>query len=447
MLENGLNGLFFRPATINMFFEILLTLFLVFLNGFFVAAEFAMVKVRGSQIALQSGFAKKAAEMVVSNLDGFLAATQLGITLASLGLGWVGEDVVSRIILYFMNMMNLEISETLAHSIAFPVAFATITILHIVFGELAPKSLAIQYPTATTMKLAVPLRIFYYMVRPLIFLLNGFANTILRLLGIRAVREQVHSEEELKLIIAESEEGGAIEQSERELIQNVFDFDNRIVRQVMVPRLKVSGLNASISVDEAMKTVLKEGYSRYPVYEGSMDEIIGIVHSKDIVSNHFESVPKTLRDILRPAFYITEGKTIDTLLREFQRKKVQMAVVINEFGGTRGIVTLEDILEELVGEIQDEHDHEAQVVTALPDGSFQVLARSSIHDINKSLDVPFPESEDYETLAGLILNHKTDLKEGDKFSLEGYIVKIIKMGRSLPDVVEIRLEEGGSAER
>ena len=423
-----------------MILEILLTLFLVFLNGFFVAAEFAMVKVRGSQIALQSGFSKKAAEMVVTNLDGFLAATQLGITLASLGLGWVGEDVVSRIILHFMNLMNLGINPTLAHSIAFPVAFVLITILHIVFGELAPKSLAIQYPTATTMKLAVPLRIFYYFFRPLIILLNGFANFILRFLGIRPVREQVHSEEELKLIIAESEEGGAIDQSERELIQNVFDFDNRTVRQVMVPRLKVSGMNASISVDEAMKTVLKEGYSRYPVYEGSMDEIFGIAHSKDIVTNHFESVPRTLRDIMRPAFYITEGKTIDTLLREFQKRKVQMAIVINEFGGIRGIVTLEDILEELVGEIQDEHDHELLVVTPLNDGSFQILARSSIHDINKSLDVPFLESEDYETLAGLILNHKTDLKEGDSFPLQGYIIKVTKMGRSLPEVVDIKLE-------
>jgi CBS domain containing-hemolysin-like protein len=424
-----------------MIFEIFLTLFLVFLNGFFVAAEFAMVKVRGSQIALQSGYAKKAAQMVVTNLDGFLAATQLGITLASLGLGWVGEDVVSRIILYFMDTLGLGLNETLAHSIAFPVAFAVITILHIVFGELAPKSLAIQYPTATTMKLAIPLRIFYYLFRPLIIVLNGFANTILRTLGIRTVREQVHSEEELKLIIAESEEGGAIEHSERELIQNVFDFDNRIVRQVMVPRLRISGLNANISVDEAMKTVLKEGYSRYPVYEGSMDEIIGIVHAKDIVSNHFESVPKTLRDIARPAFYITEGKTIDTLLREFQKKKTQMAVVVNEFGGTRGIVTLEDILEELVGEIQDEHDHEIQVVTTLPDGSFQVLARSSLHDINKILEVPLPESEEYETLAGLIMNHQTDLKEGDKFSLHGYFVKVTKMGTSLPEIVELRLEE------
>jgi CBS domain containing-hemolysin-like protein len=257
----------------------------------------------------------------------------------------------------------------------------------------------------------------------------------------------VHSEEELKLIIAESEEGGAIEQSERELIQNVFDFDNRIVRQVMVQRLKISGMNVNLSMEEAMMLVLKEGYSRYPVYEGSMDEVIGIATSKDIVANYFEKSNKILRDILRPAFYITEGKTIDTLLREFQRKKVQMAIVINEFGGTRGIVTLEDILEELVGEIQDEHDQEQQVVTPLPNGLFQVQARSSLHDINKSLEVPFPESEDYETLAGLILIHKNDLREGDKFTLEGYIIKIIKMGRSLPDVVEIKLEEGGKEDR
>jgi CBS domain containing-hemolysin-like protein len=193
-------------------------------------------------------------------------------------------------------------------------------------------------------------------------------------------------------------------------------------------------------MEEAMKMVMKEGYSRYPVFEGSLDEVIGIVHSKDIVTNYYEKTQKALRDILRPAFYITEGKTIDTLLREFQKKKVQMAVVINEFGGTRGIVTLEDILEELVGEIQDEHDQEQQVVTKLSDGSFQVHARSSLHDINKGLEIPFPESEDYETLAGLILNHRTDLKEGDEFSLQKYLIKITKMGRSLPDVVVIRPE-------
>jgi len=428
-----------------MTFEIFLTLFLVFLNGFFVAAEFAIVKVRSSQIALQSGISKKAAEAILENLDGFLAATQLGITLASLGLGWVGEDVVSSIILNLMDSMGFELDEKLAHSIAFPVAFVVITIMHIVFGELAPKSLAIQYPTATTMKLALPLRLFYFFFKPVIFVLNGFANTILRLLGIRPVREQIHSEEELKLIIAESEEGGAIETSERELIQNVFDFDNRIVRQVMVPRLKVTGMSAAITTEDAIKIVLKEGYSRYPVYEESLDEIIGIVHAKDIVTNHVEKTSKTLKEILRPAFYITENKGIDTLLREFQRKKVQMAVVISEFGGTMGIVTLEDILEELVGEIQDEHDQEQQVVTVLGDNHFQILARTALHDINKMLEIPFPESEEYDTLAGLIINTKSDIKEGDQFSIDGYQIRIIKMNRSMPELVEVRHIPGDGA--
>ena len=418
--------------------EILLTLLLVFLNGFFVAAEFAIVKVRSSQIALQSGLSKKAAETILENLDGVLAATQLGITLASLGLGWVGEDVVSKIILNFMDTMGMELDDKLAHRIAFPVAFVVITILHIVFGELAPKSLAIQYPTATTMKLALPLRLFYFFFRPVIIVLNGFANMILRLLGIRPVREQIHSEEELKLIIAESEEGGAIETSERELIQNVFDFDNRIVRQVMVPRLKVTGMSVGLSMEDALRIVLKEGYSRYPVYEGSLDEIIGIVHAKDIVANHVEKTTKTLKDILRPAFYITENKGIDALLREFQRKKVQMAVVISEFGGTMGIVTLEDILEELVGDIQDEHDQEQQVVTQLGENHFQILARSPIHDINKLLEIPFPESEEYDTLAGLIINTKSDLKEGDQFTLDGYQIRIVKMNRSMPELVEAK---------
>ena len=416
--------------------EILLTLLLVFLNGFFVAAEFAIVKVRSSQIALQTGLSKKAAEAVLENLDGFLAATQLGITLASLGLGWVGEDVVSRIILSVMESMGLDMDPKLAHSIAFPVAFVVITILHIVFGELAPKSLAIQYPTATTMKLAIPLRLFYFFFRPVVLLLNGFANMILRLLGIRPVREQIHSEEELKLIIAESEEGGAIETSERELIQNVFDFDNRIVRQVMVPRMKVSGLNVAMSLEEALSLVMREGYSRYPVYEGSLDEIIGIVHAKDITLNHIEKTQKSLREIVRPAFYITENKGIDVLLREFQRKKVQMAVVISEFGGTLGIVTLEDILEELVGEIQDEHDQEQQIVTVIAGEHYQILARSPLHDINKLIEAPFPESEEYETLAGLLINTKSDLKEGDQFETAGYSIRIIRMNRMMPEVVE-----------
>ncbi len=260
-----------------MLLDFLITGLLVVLNGFFVAAEFAIVKVRSSQIAIQEGtVSKRAAQLIINNLDGFLAATQLGITLASLGLGWIGEDVVSQLVLSVMKSLNLDIDEALAHKIALPTAFAVLTIMHIVFGELAPKSMAIRYPTQTTLWLSVPLRIFYFIFRPFIRLLNGFANLVLRLFGIKPISEhEIHSEEELKLIIAESEEGGAIESSERELIQNVFDFDNRVVKQIMVPRAKVSGISVTNTLEETVNLVFREGYSRYPVYDKSLDEIVG----------------------------------------------------------------------------------------------------------------------------------------------------------------------------
>ena len=423
--------------------DVIVTILLVLLNGFFVAAEFAIVKVRSSQIALEKGnYSKRAAEKIINNLDGYLAATQLGITLASLGLGWVGEDVVSRIILSAMNGLGLPIGETMAHNIALPIAFAVLTILHIVFGELAPKSLAIRYATSTTLRISIPLQIFYYVCRPFIWLLNGFANLVLKLIGVKPITEgEIHSEDELKLIIAESEEGGAIEPNERELIQNVFDFDDRIVRQVMVPRVKISGLRADLSITATMDLLLKEGYSRYPVYENSLDEIVGIVHAKDIITTYVQKSDKGLREVMRPAHFIPESKPIDVLLREFQRRKTQMAIVVSEFGGTIGIVTLEDILEELVGEIQDEHDHEQQIVTLLDKQVYQIVAQSSIHDINKFVDVPFPESEEYETLSGMLTYHKSTLREGDTFKLFNYKFKILRVNKTLPELVEATLEE------
>src|SRR5688500_7581556 len=425
-----------------MAFDVIITLLLVLLNGFFVAAEFAIVKVRSSQIALEKGtLSKSAAENVINNLDGYLAATQLGITLASLGLGWVGEDVMSRIILNLMHALGLSISETMAHNIALPIAFAVLTILHIVFGELAPKSLSIRYPTSATLRLSMPLRIFYTVFKPFIWLLNGFANVILMTLGVKPISErEIHSVEEWRLIIAESEEGGAIEPDERNLIHNVFEFDDRIVRQVMVPRVKISGLKASLTVQEAMDIILKEGYSRYPVFENSLDEIIGIVHAKDVINAYFQKTGNGLRDVMRQTHFIPESKPIDALLREFQKRKTQMAIVVSEFGGTIGIVTLEDILEELVGEIQDEHDHEQQIVTLLDKQVYHVLAQSSIHDVNKFIEVPFPESEDYETLSGMITFHRPSIKDGDTFYLAGYKFKILKLNKTLPEIVEIKLE-------
>lgn len=426
-----------------MVFDIIFTLFLVFLNGFFVAAEFAIVKVRSSQIALQTGTAsKKAAQVIINNLDGFLAATQLGITLASLGLGWVGEDVVSALILNFMTLLGINIDPALAHRIALPIAFVVITILHIVFGELAPKSLAIRYPTSTALKISIPLRIFYFVFKPFISLLNGLANAILKMFGIKPIGEHgIHTEEELKLIIAESEEGGAIEPGERELIQNVFDFDNRLVKQIMVPRIKISGIKSTTSLAEAVGVIFNEGYTRYPVFERNLDEITGIVHAKDVFKAYWEKSEQPLSGIARKAYYITENKPIDELLREFQRSKIQMAVVVNEYGGTVGVVTLEDILEEIVGEIQDEHDQETQIVTRVGN-VYRVIATSPIHDINKIIEHPLPESGEYDTLSGLLMLHKPfDLKEGDELEFFKYRVKILKLHKSLPALVELQFLE------
>jgi len=330
-----------------MLLNIFLTFFLVFLNGFFVAAEFAIVKVRLSQIQVKAGssFSARVAESVVSNLDGYLAATQLGITLASLGLGWIGEGVVSEIIIASMNGLGLAVTDATAHAWALPISFVLITILHIVFGELAPKSLAIRYPTRTTMALAGPLKVFYLVFRPFIWALNGFANFILKTIGIQpAGHSEIHSEEELKLIVAESAEGGAIENSERELIQNVFDFDDRMVRQSLKPRNQISALSINMPLPEAARKALDEGYSRYPVYEESMDKIIGFILTKDLLDILLHKPDKGMRDILPPMLFIPSNKKLAQVLQTFQKEHTQIAIVVNEFGGTVGILTLEDIL-------------------------------------------------------------------------------------------------------
>ncbi len=424
--------------------DILLTIFLVLLNGFFVAAEFAIVKVRLSQIQVRSenSFNARIAESVVANLDGYLAATQLGITLASLGLGWIGEDVVTRLILAAMHGVGLKLSETAAHNLAIPIAFVTITIMHIVFGELAPKSLAIRFPTKTTLTVSLPIKVFYFVFRPFIYILNGFANLILRMIGIEPVpHSEIHTEEELRLIIAESAEGGAILASERELIQNVFDFDDRTVRQILKPRNQISALERDTPLQEAIDYAIAEGYSRYPVYENSLDNILGFVLVKDLLAhlrNPQENVE--LKDMIRNISFISSSKKISQVLRLFQQNKTQMAIVVNEFGGTVGLITLEDILEELVGEIQDETDAELPIVEKTGEDTYRIFAQNPLDEINGELPLPFPESQNYITLAGLILEYaETIPDENQELEIPPYRIKILHMLQNSPDLIEAAL--------
>lgn len=430
--------------------KLLLTIFLVFLNGFFVAAEFAIVKVRSSQIEVNQDInagVSNVAKLIVNNLDAYLAATQLGITLASLGLGWVGESSLMPVVVKSLDLLGLVGPEwdSFAKSFSFIIAFVIITILHIVFGELAPKSLAIQYPAKTTFTIAWPLRIFYFIFRPIIWLMNGLATMILRMLGIKPIHGgDIHSEEELKMIISESSDGGAIEESERDLIQNVFEFDDRRVINIQTLRKNISAININSTVKEAIDYAIQEGYSRYPVYEGSLDNIIGILYTKDLMRSLIENPNEIeVRGLLREPIFISESAMIKHVLKQFQQKHVHMAIVTNEVGEVAGMITMEDILEELVGEIQDEYDNEVPVIERLDKGVYLVNAHNTISDINRLLPFKFEESEHYDTLAGLIseICYDRELKEDDLIEFSEYKGVVKKMYRNSVEQILLTLNE------
>ncbi len=387
---------------------LLITVLLVLTNAFFVAAEFAIVKVRASQIELLVQTGSRTAKMgqhLISHLDASLSATQLGITLTSLGLGWIGEPVVAKLVIEIMHLVGVAADPDLAHSIALPVAFIALTFLLIVFGELAPKSLAIQHSQSTTLAVAFPLRFFYLIFSPAIMALNWTSNQVLRLFGLRPASEAEHSHsgEELRFLLEQGREGGTIEEEEHELIENVFEFGETSVREIMVPRTNIAAIEVSASRSALVNLLVEGGYSRIPVYEDSLDNIIGVVHAKDLITlmEHRDLI--ILRDLLRPAFFVPETKPIDDLLREFQRRKMHIAMVVDEFGSTAGLVTMEDILEELVGEIQDEHDSENHDIEKVSNQTYIVNAALSISDVNDHIDeFELPEGNDYTSVGGFI---------------------------------------------
>lgn len=430
-----------------MSFQIFLTFFLVFLNGFFVAAEFAIVKVRASQIEIKVKTGSKVAKMakhMTQHLDGYLAATQLGITLASLGLGWVGEEVMDALLHNVMGFFGASQETITSFSGTFApfIAFFIITVLHIVFGELAPKSIAIQRPVNTTMAIALPLHVFYIVFRPFIWALNGFANQILKLLGISTIsgHDTHHSSEELQYLLDQGKESGAIENNEHVLIKNVFDFNERVVKNIMVPRTKISGVELNTSHDLLLDNIIKEGYSRIPVYDDTIDKIVGIVHAKDILPLLVSKKELVLKDIIRTPYFIHESKKINNLMAEFQQKRIQIAIVLDEFGGTAGMVTLEDIVEELVGEIQDEYDEEKPIVEKVSDTEFIVNATASLYDINEYLPHDLPEEGDYDTVAGLVSTLFGKIPEvGETQEFNGYTFTILKKAEQNIESVKLEL--------
>ncbi|MEO6150262.1 MAG: hemolysin family protein [Mucilaginibacter sp.] len=424
-------------------FQALFALFLVLLNGFFVAAEFAMVRVRGSQIEIKAKAGSQTAKVargIMHNLDGYLAATQLGITLASLGLGWAGESVMTAIMLNIFAFFGVIIREGWVITASHITAFAFITVLHIVFGELAPKSIAIQKSVKTVMAVSVPLRLFFVVCRPFIWALNGFANFILRIFGIVTIHgESHHSSEELQYLLEQGKETGALDSNEHELIQNVFEFNERVVKNIMVPRTKISGVDVSTDTQTLLELIIEEGYSRIPVFEDVIDKIIGVVHAKDILPLLVRGEEINLKDIIRKPYFIPETKKINDLMAELQQKRMQIAIVLDEFGGTAGMVTLEDIVEELVGEIQDEYDEEKPIVDKVNDREFIVNALAPIYDVNEHLPHDLPEDGDYDTVSGWLGDLFGKIPDvGEQKEAKGYNITILK--KSDQNIESVKLE-------
>lgn len=432
--------------------KLLLALFLVLLNGFFVAAEFSIVKVRYSQIQLKAAEGNsmaKQAEHIIKHLDEYLSATQLGITLASLALGWVGESAMHHVIENIFHYLNFAVDQATVTTISLVLSFLIITIMHIVFGELIPKSIAIRKSEPTTMAIAMPLRVFYTIFKPFIWAMNQMSNAFLRLIKIHPASEhEIHSTEELQLLVKQSADSGEIQEENYEIIKNAFDFTDHSAKQIMVPRQNILSIDIDDPVEEIINQIMESGYSRIPVYEDSIDKIIGIFYTKEIIREYIKRKGEIDHDILkglmREAFFVVGSKKISDLMKVFQQKKQHLAIVIDEFGGTEGIITLEDILEELVGEIQDEEDDEDKIVDQVGDNIFWVQATQPLEEINENLPKQFPLSEEgeFNTLAGYILHELEDIPaENQEFDMNDYHFKILKMNNKSVELVELVYDE------
>jgi CBS domain containing-hemolysin-like protein len=415
----------------NTFFGLVSVFVLVGLNGFFVAAEFSLVSVRRTRIEELIAQGNRTAAVVgraVADPDRFIAATQLGITLASLGLGWIGEPALAGLLESALHFLPEAWIGVAAHSIAGGVAFAFITIMHVVAGELAPKSIALQDPEKTALAIARPTEWTLHLFRPAIWLLNGTGNALLRLLGIQPTsgHGRVHSVAELRMLVEASHEGGVLAADEREMLHAVFDFGQLAARQVMVPRTEMICLPAASPLDQVAELAAQHALTKFPVYEDDLDHIIGIVHVKDLFRAMRPQAQQTtsVRGIVRPALFLPESIRVDDLLVAFRRKKQHIAILLDEYSGTAGLVTLEDLLEEIVGDVQDAFDQEEPEIQRLPDGSVLLSGLMQIDEVNEEFGLNLSDPH-YDTIAGYVLGRLRRLaKVGDEIEARGVRLRV-----------------------
>ncbi|QAV25916.1 hemolysin family protein [Anoxybacillus flavithermus] len=416
---------------------------LIALTAFFVASEFAIVKVRSTridQLVAEGNRSAMAAKRVTSNLDEYLSACQLGITITALGLGWLGEPTVEHLLRPVFEQMNL--NESVASLLSFAIAFVAITYLHVVVGELAPKTLAIQKAETITLLCSRPLIFFYKIMYPFIWVLNGSARVIIGLFGLRPASEHevAHSEEELRIILSESYKSGEINPSEYKYVNNIFEFDNRIAKEIMVPRTEIVALDKNDSIADILEIMKKEKYTRYPVIDGDKDHIVGMVNIKEILTDcvrNPQAIEKKLDDYIRPIIQVIESIPIHDLFVKMQRERVHMAILVDEYGGTAGLVTVEDILEEIVGEIQDEFDiDEVPMIRKVNEHTTIVDGKVLIEEVNDLLGTDIDDT-DVDTIGGWILTEKFDIQQGEILSYGDYEFKVLKMEGRHVQLVEI----------
>jgi CBS domain containing-hemolysin-like protein len=418
---------------------------LVAANAFFVAAEFALVASRRTRIDAMVRHGDTKARVVkhaIQSLDKYISGTQLGITLASLGLGWIGEPALAGIFEDAFRALPAPANVIATHGVAAAVAFACITFLHIVLGELAPKAIALLHPEQTSRWVAPPLILFTQATNPFIWLLNGTANAILRLLGAReqSERERVHSPEEIMMLVEQTRQTGRIALQGARMIEGVFEFSEKNAREVMTPRTRMVAFPVKLSLEEAADQVAQAGRSRYPVYRETLDDIVGTVHAKDILAALRSRDGRGLSAVLRPPLFVPGTREVEDVLADMKRQKTHLAIVLDEFGGVAGLVTMEDLLEEIVGQIYDEYDRPE---IAQAPGAQRLLSGSmEVRDVNQALGLALDDSE-YTTLGGVLFGALGRLpKPGDRIPLEGATFEIVQMeGRRVGTVRVVDQQE------
>ena len=415
---------------------------LIALTAFFVAAEFAIIRVRASRInqLIEEGNKKAlSVQKIISNLDEYLSTCQLGITVTALGIGWLGEPTLSHLINPLFE--NVPIPASILGTISFIISFSIITFVNVVVGELAPKTVAIQKSEEITFLIAKPLIWFNHLTYPIVWSMNRSSRLITKSFGLKLEKENElsRSEEELRIILSESYESGEINQSEYRYVTNIFDFDERVAREIMVPRTEMVTIPVDASKEEVLEIMEKEKFTRYPIEDGDKDNIIGFVHMKEPLTVWMDNPDAPLVDFVKPMVSVIETIPIHDLLLMLQRERGYMAILLDEYGGTAGLVTMEDMIEEIVGEIRDEFDSdEIPEIRKIEEGHYILDAKLLISEVNDLLGIHIDE-EIADTLGGWFLNQKYEVELGDVIEAEGYIFRITEI--DLQHIVFIEVEK------